>query len=111
LDFYFLKVIQEMHKQVRHAIFKWLSCLILNLCFLQIANAATCDFAPVKAAIDTLLDDKLQSGQEYRKKVHEGWDSVKVLSDMSSLEMRQAIDVCRFEVIEYLTKKGFAPSH
>ena len=109
--FLFLEVLQEMRKQVRFAIFKWLSCLMLSLCCLQVAPAATCDFVPVKAAIDTLLDNKLQSGQEYRKKVHEGWDSVKVLSDMSSLEMRQAIDVCRFEVIEYLTKIGFAPSH
>lgn len=85
--------------------------LLLGLFLTQAPSAATCDFAPVKKVIDSVTDSKTQSGQEYKQKVHEGWDSVKVLSDMSSPEMRQAIDVCRFEVAEYLTKLGFAPSH
>jgi hypothetical protein len=100
-----------MQKRGRQAIFKILICLIMSQFYSQLSNAATCDFAPIKKAIDTLVDVKVQSGQEYRKKVEEGWDSVKVLSDMSAKEMRQAIDVCRFEVAEYLTKLGFAPSH
>jgi hypothetical protein len=100
-----------MQKQGRQVIFKLIGCLILSQLCLQVSQAATCDFVPVKKAIDALVDAKIQSGQVYRQKVQEGWDSVKVLSDMSPQEMRQAIDVCRFEVAEYLTKLGFAPSH
>jgi hypothetical protein len=75
------------------------------------AWSATCSFQPIKNEIDSITNAKAPSGQEFRKKVHEGWDSVRVLSEMSTKDMQISIDICRFEVVEYLTKLGFPPAH
>jgi len=38
-------------------------------------------------------------------------DSVAVIESLVSAEMREKVDVCRFYVAEYLTKRGFPPPH
>jgi len=100
-----------MPTRLLKTILKCLKGAVISASLLTCAWSASCNFEPVKKEIDTITDSKTQQGQAYSKKVHEGWDSVKVLSDMSSAEMRKSIDICRFEVAEYLTKLGFAPAH
>ena len=75
------------------------------------ANAAPCDFASVKREIDTVLDQDAQRGAKFRAEVKDGWDSVMVLEKLAAPEVREQIDVCRFDVAEYLTKRGFPPAH
>ena len=84
---------------------------VLSLLLAGYAGSATCSFHSIKKEIDSITNEKVPSGQEFRKKVLEGWDSVKVLTDMSPMDMRKSIDICRFEVAEYLTKLGFPPAH
>lgn len=93
--------------------FGFIPCIGVVLSFLLMGSAwsATCSFQPIKNEIDSITNEKSPSGQEFRKKVHEGWDSVRVLSEMSTKEMQTSIDICRFEVAEYLTKLGFPPAH
>jgi hypothetical protein len=45
------------------------------------------------------------------RKVKDGSDSVAVIESLVSAEMREKVDVCRFYVAEYLTKRGFPPPH
>ncbi len=85
--------------------------LILVLFFSWCEAAVVCDFEAVKKEIDQVTNSQLMIGQDFRRKVREGWDSVKVLTDLASGEMRKPIDICRYEVIEYLTKIGFPPAH
>lgn len=85
--------------------------VVLSLLLFGSAWSETCSFQPIKKEIDSITNEKVPSGQEFRKKVHEGWDSVKVLSDLSAADMKKSIDICRFEVAEYLTKLGFPPAH
>ena len=85
--------------------------LILFLIFSWCDGAVVCDFQEVKKEIDQVTDAKVLTGQNFRHKINEGWDSVKVLTDLASSEMKKPIDICRYEVIEYLTKIGFPPAH
>ncbi len=106
-----MKVFRLMSTRLLKMSLNYLKGAVLSASFLGCAWSATCSFEPVKKEIDFITDAKTQQGQAYSQKVHEGWDSVKVLSDMSSADMKKSIDVCRFEVAEYLTKLGFAPAH
>ena len=89
----------------------YLVSLILVLFFSWCEAAVVCDFEVVKKEIDQVTNSQLMIGQDFRQKVREGWDSVKVLTDLASDEMRKPIDICRYEVIEYLTKIGLPPAH
>ncbi len=106
-----MKVIGLMSTRLLKMSLIYLKGAVISASLLSSAWSASCNFEPLKKEIDTITDAKTQQGQAYSQKVHEGWDSVKVLSDMSSAETRKSIDVCRFEVAEYLTKLGFAPAH
>jgi len=109
--FKLMKVVLVMKKRGYTAFEHLPKWMLLSVFLIHAAHAATCDFAPVKKEIDVITNVNTSSGQEYRKRVQEGWDSVKVLNDMTSADMRASIDVCRFDVAEYLTKLGFAPAH
>jgi hypothetical protein len=106
-----LKVMNEMPGRFLTSASTPLIGMILSLLLIGYAWSATCSFQPIKKEIDSITNEKVPSGQEFRKKVHEGWDSVKVLSDLSGADMKKSIDICRFEVAEYLTKLGFPPAH
>jgi hypothetical protein len=45
------------------------------------------------------------------REVASGSDSIAAMEALVSAEMREKIDVCRYDVAEYLTKRGFAPFH
>jgi len=74
------------------------------------ANAA-CEFAVVKQQIDIVLDRDAEKAVTFRREVISGADSIAALESLVSLEMREKIDICRFETAEYLTKRGYPPFH
>jgi hypothetical protein len=78
---------------------------------LAAAPAAACDFAAVKAAIDHVLDKDANAGARFRKEFQEGADPFYILDQIVDGETSKKIDVCRFQAAEYLTKRGFPPSH
>jgi hypothetical protein len=51
----------------------------------------------------------MRLGAEFHAQVKDGSDSVAVIESLVSAEMREKVDVCRFYVAEYLTKRGFPP--
>jgi hypothetical protein len=75
------------------------------------AGARACEFPVVKEQIDIVLDKDARLGAEFRAQVKDGSDSVAVIETLVSAEMREKVDVCRFYVAEYLTKRGFPPPH
>lgn len=75
------------------------------------AQAQSCDFAPVKKEIDTVLDQDKERGERFRKRVADGDDSMKVLTQLAPAELRPMIDNCRFFAAEYLAKRGYPPAH
>jgi hypothetical protein len=72
---------------------------------------AACEFVIVKQQIDMILDRDAQRAAKFRREVTSGSDSIAVLESLVSSEMREKIDICRFDVAEYLTKRGFPPFH
>jgi hypothetical protein len=72
---------------------------------------AACDFAPVKQEIDNVLDNDATKGAKFRREVAEGSDSTTMIEALAAADMRDKVDICRFEVGEYLTKRGFPPFH
>ena len=72
---------------------------------------AACDFAPVRQQIDNVLDKDAAKGAKFRREVAEGADSTTMIEALVAADMRDKVDICRFEVGEYLTKRGFPPFH
>jgi hypothetical protein len=72
---------------------------------------AACYFAPVKQQIDIVLDRDHERGTRFRREVASGSDSIAAMEALVSAEMREKIDICRYDVAEYLTKRGFPPFH
>lgn len=75
------------------------------------APASACDFASVKAAIDNVLDKDAALASKFKTEFQEGADPFYILDQIVDAETRKKIDVCRFQAAEYLTKRGFPPSH
>ena len=75
------------------------------------SGARACEFPIVKEQIDIVLDKDAHLGAEFRAQVKDGADSIAVIESLVSAEMREKVDVCRFYVAEYLTKRGFPPPH
>lgn len=73
--------------------------------------AAACELAAVTAAIANVLDKDDALAKKFRKEFAEGADPFYILDQMLDEKMRKKIDVCRFPASEYLTKRGFPPSH
>jgi hypothetical protein len=72
---------------------------------------AACEFAPVRQQIDNVLDKDAAKGAKFRREVAEGADSITTIEALVAAYMRDKVDICRFEVGEYLTKRGFPPFH
>ena len=72
---------------------------------------AACDFAHVRQQIDNVLDKDTAKGAKFRREVAEGADSTTMIETLVAADMRDKVDICRFEVGEYLTKRGFPPFH
>jgi hypothetical protein len=92
------------------------SLSILSLCFAvtlisALSAHAACDFAPVRRQIDNVLDRDSGKGGIFRREVSDGADPISMIEKLVDSGMREQVDVCRFEVGEYLTKRGFPPFH
>jgi hypothetical protein len=85
--------------------------LLLSSLFSRAVQAAPCEFAPVKAEIDLIIDKDGKRGADFKREFKEGTDPIAMLERLVSAEMSQKIDICRFDVAEYLTKRGYPPSH
>jgi len=86
--------------------------IVLTAAALSLAPAqAGCEFAPVKQAIDDILDRDAKKATKFRHEVKTGADSIAALEALVSPDMQKKIDICRFETAEYLTKRGFPPFH
>jgi hypothetical protein len=72
---------------------------------------AACDFSRVKQQIDNVLDRDVARGAKFRREISEGADSTTTIEALVPEDMREQVDVCRFDVGEYLTKRGFPPFH
>ncbi len=79
---------------------------------LPAAAQATCQHFPeVKAAIDNVIDKDAALGANFRKQFKEGADSIYIIEQLVDAAMGKKVDVCRYDVAEYLTKRGFPPPH
>jgi hypothetical protein len=85
--------------------------VLLTILLLAASGVHACEFPIVKEQIDTVLDRDARLGTEFRAQVKDGSDSVAVIESLVSAEMREEVDICRFYVAEYLTKRGFPPPH
>ena len=73
---------------------------------------ATCKHFPeVKAAIDHVIDKDAAKGALFRKEFKDGMDSIHIIEQMVDDDMRKKIDLCRYDVAEHLTRRGFPPPH
>jgi hypothetical protein len=72
---------------------------------------AACDFTRVKSQIDNVLDKDAAKGAKFRREVSEGADSTTMIEALVPEDIREQVDICRFEVGEYLTKRGYPPFH
>ena len=77
----------------------------------QVVLAQSCDFSAVKLEIDQVIERDPARAVKFRKEVAEGSDSIKVLTELARKDLHKMIDICRFDVAEYLTKRGFPPAH
>jgi hypothetical protein len=84
--------------------------ITVSAAFVSRAHAA-CDFALVKQQIDNVLDKDAAKGAKFRREVAEGADSTTMIEALVAVDIRDKVDICRFEVGEYLTKRGFPPFH
>jgi len=75
------------------------------------ARPASCDFAPVKQQIDIVLDKDAAKFATFRKEVSEGADPIAMMERLVAEDTRKMLDICRFEVDQYLAKRGFPPFH
>ena len=75
------------------------------------ASAQACEFEAVKEQIDIVLDRDAGRGAEFRKQVKDGAESIAVMEALVSPDVRVKMDVCRYHVSEYLTKRGYPPPH
>ena len=75
------------------------------------AQSSCKEFAEVRTAIDTVIDRDPVKGAHFRKEFKEGADSIHILEGLVDEEMKKLIYICRFDVAEYLTKRGFPPPH
>ncbi len=87
------------------------AALILSLLLGFAGDVHACAFSVVRAQIDLILDKDAERGAKFRKEFSEGADSIAVLESLVTEEMRVQVDACRFDVAEYLTKRGFPPPH
>ncbi len=76
------------------------------------ASAARCEaFADLRASIDMVIKTDPVKSATFRSEVQSGADSLYMLEQLAGEDMVPKLDVCRFEVVEYLTKLGFPPAH
>ena len=74
-------------------------------------SLAACDFKPLKLVIDQVTDLNTPEGQKFKEQMEDGWNSIRILFDMTPKELHAQFDECRHEVDEYLNKIGYPPVH
>lgn len=88
------------------------SCVVATHVVALSADAVSaCEMAEVKVAIDNVLDKDAALGKEFRRQFADGSDSIHIVEQLVNADLQKKIDICRFHVAEYLTKRGFAPQH
>ena len=85
--------------------------LAVTLIVIAAPARAACDFAPVKQQIDNVIDRDAAKFAIFRKEVSEGADPIAMMETLVAEDTRKMLDICRYEVGEYLTKRGFPPFH
>ncbi len=71
-----------------------------------------CESLPqVRSQIDAIVKAGSPQAAKFRDEVISGADSFHVIEQLSPPEMAHALDVCRYEAVEYLVKLGFPPAH
>ena len=75
------------------------------------AQATCAHFAEVRAAIDNVIDKDAAKAAAFRKEFKDGADSIWIIEQMVDADMRRKVDICRYDVAVYLTKRGFPPPH
>jgi hypothetical protein len=83
--------------------------LVTSLCTSSASMA--CDFKPLKLIIDQVTDLKTKEGQKFKEQMEDGWNSIRILFDMTPKDIHPQFDECRHEVDEYLNKIGYPPVH
>ena len=91
--------------------FRLMAFLVVALLAPAVPARAACDFAPVKRQIDNVLDKDAAKAAKFRREVSEGSDSIAMMEKLVADDMREQLDICRFEAAEYLTKRGYPPFH
>ncbi len=84
---------------------------IFSLAVFFYTEIRACEFAVVRAEIDIVLDRDAARGDHFRKEFKEGANSIATMEALVSPVMKKQIDICRYYVGEYLTKRGFPPFH
>lgn len=72
---------------------------------------AACDWATAKKDIEQVLDQVKEKGEEFRKVVKAGRDSLDALEKLADPAARARIKECGYEAGELLTQRGFPPLH
>jgi hypothetical protein len=75
------------------------------------ARPPACDFAPVKQQIDNVLDKDPAKFATFRKEVSEGADPIAMMEQLVAEDIRKMLGICRYEVDQYLAKRGFPAFH
>jgi hypothetical protein len=88
-----------------------LSAAIFSLSVFLCTEIRACEFDAVKKEIDIVIDSDSVRGNVFRKEFKEGRDSITAMEALVSPDMKTKIDICRYHVGEYLTKRGFPPFH
>ena len=99
------------------AVRRYLHCLVaisgwlVALAFQPGVARASCNFGAVKEQIDNVLDKDSTKAAKFRREVSEGADSTTMMENLVPDDIKERLDECRFQVGEYLTKRGFPPFH
>jgi len=76
-----------------------------------VTPSPACEFLSLKAVIDQVTNPKGELGQRFKAQVDDGWNSERVLFEMTPKELHPQLDDCRPQVEEYLSQIGFPPTH
>jgi hypothetical protein len=78
---------------------------------LILGSAQACEFTKVKSAIDQVTNPKEDVGKRFKALVEDGWNSERVLFDLTDKDLHPLMDDCRPEVEAYLNQLGYPSVH
>ena len=72
---------------------------------------AACDWPAARKDIVEVLDGDAARGEEFRKVVKAGRDSLDAIEKIVDAAAKERIRQCGYEAGEFLTQRGFPPLH